>query len=167
PPPPPTYEDESFFEKHIANASPKATSAPVSAPEPRTPKTPRKRSPVSDPRFYPAPEPQQTPVPKGTPRKQKTKYSTNPIVEQHVGWVIDSRHQNDTDDHIPGHDSLPNSELLVGSANTQLSTSLGSTPQSLPTFEHPSHSLLKQNGFTQLVYHKYRSRCLKDRKRLG
>lgn len=37
---------------------------------------------------------------------------------------------------------------------------VGCTPQSLPKFQHPSHELLKENGFTQHVYHKYRRRCL-------
>ena len=41
--------------------------------------------------------------------------------------------------------------------------SYGSIPSSLPTFQHPSHSLLKENGFTQQGYHKYRSRCLKGK----
>lgn len=40
-------------------------------------------------------------------------------------------------------------------------------PQSFPKFEHPSHELLKENGFTQQVYQKYRRRCLSERKRLG
>ncbi|NWV20738.1 LAR1B protein, partial [Origma solitaria] len=43
----------------------------------------------------------------------------------------------------------------------------GCTPNSLPKFQHPSHELLKENGFTQLVYHKYRRRCLTERKWLG
>lgn len=38
---------------------------------------------------------------------------------------------------------------------------LSSTPQSLPTFHHPSHALLMENNFTQQAYHKYHSRCLK------
>ena len=68
------------------------------------------------------------------------------------------------------------SDSLVGTSpsESQLSNSYGSTygsygslPSSLPTFQHPSHSLLKENGFTQQGYHKYRSRCLKERKRLG
>lgn len=42
--------------------------------------------------------------------------------------------------------------------------SYGCTPQSLPKFQHPSHELLKENGFTQHVYHKYRRRCLNGRK---
>merc|ERR550517_2110843 len=46
-------------------------------------------------------------------------------------------------------------------------SSAGTTPQSLPAFHHPSHSLLKENGFTQLQYTKYHSRCLKERKKLG
>uniref|UniRef100_A0A2S2N9Q0 La-related protein n=1 Tax=Schizaphis graminum TaxID=13262 RepID=A0A2S2N9Q0_SCHGA len=44
---------------------------------------------------------------------------------------------------------------------------LSSTPQSLPTFHHPSHALLMENNFTQQAYHKYHSRCLKERSRLG
>jgi hypothetical protein len=47
----------------------------------------------------------------------------------------------------------PNESVLAGS--------YGSTPQSLPTFQHPSHSLLKENNFKQEVYSKYYSRCLK------
>lgn len=46
---------------------------------------------------------------------------------------------------------------------SSLSGSYGSTPQSLPTFQHPSHSLLKENGFTQQVYTRYRARCLKGK----
>ena len=41
--------------------------------------------------------------------------------------------------------------------------SIGSAPQSLPTFQHPSHALLKENGFTQQVYTRYRARCLKGK----
>ncbi|EDO35368.1 predicted protein, partial [Nematostella vectensis] len=46
--------------------------------------------------------------------------------------------------------------------------SYGSTPQSIPHFEHPSHRLLKENGFTQQLYHKFHLKCLKaERKKLG
>lgn len=48
-----------------------------------------------------------------------------------------------------------------------LSGSYGCTPQSLPKFWHPSHELLKENGFTQQVYHKYRRRCLNGTKSFG
>ncbi|CAO2613293.1 La-related protein 1B [Lemmus lemmus] len=40
-------------------------------------------------------------------------------------------------------------------------------PHSFPKFQHPSHELLKENGFTQQVYHKYHRRCLSERKHLG
>lgn len=39
--------------------------------------------------------------------------------------------------------------------------SYGSTPQPIPRFQHPSHELLQDNGFTQQLYHKYHSKCLK------
>ena len=32
---------------------------------------------------------------------------------------------------------------------------------SIPSFQHPSHSLLKANGFQQQQYYKYRNNCLK------
>jgi len=39
--------------------------------------------------------------------------------------------------------------------------------KSFPNFEHPSHELLKENGFTQYKYTKFRARSLKERKTLG
>lgn len=91
-----------------------------------------------------------------TPRKRKTRHLNNPPVESHVGWVMDSV------EHRPRTTSMGSS---AGTSPT--ASSYGSLPQSLPTFQHPSHSLLKENGFTQQVYHKYHSRCLKERKRMG
>lgn len=58
--------------------------------------------------------------------------------------------------------------LLASSSSPSEGTpavgSYGCTPQSLPKFQHPSHELLKENGFTQHVYHKYRRRCLNGKK---
>lgn len=45
-----------------------------------------------------------------------------------------------------------------------MSTSYGSMPQTFPHFQHPSHELLKDNGFVWHVYHKYHAKCLKGRK---
>lgn len=39
--------------------------------------------------------------------------------------------------------------------------SYGSTPQPIPRFQHPSHELLQDNGFTQQLYSKYHNKCLK------
>lgn len=90
-----------------------------------------------------------------TPRKRKTRHLYNPPVENHVGWVMD------TVEHRPRTSSFGSS------AGTSPSSYGSSVPQSLPIFQHPSHSLLKENNFTQQAYHKYHSRCLKERKRLG
>ncbi|KAL6417935.1 hypothetical protein ACFW04_012431 [Cataglyphis niger] len=92
-----------------------------------------------------------------TPRKRKTRHSNNPPVEHHVGWIMDVR------EHRPRTHSVGSS---TGTSPNEgyLASSYGSGPT---ISEHPSHALLKDNGFTQQAYHKYRSRCLKERKRLG
>ncbi|KAJ0184246.1 hypothetical protein K1T71_000669 [Dendrolimus kikuchii] len=90
-------------------------------------------------------------------RKHKTRHSLNPPVEHHVGWIMDIR------DHRSRTHSTGSS---LGTSPT-LGSSCGSMPQSLPTFHHPSHGLLRENHFTQQAYHKYHSRCLKERKKLG
>lgn len=92
-----------------------------------------------------------------TPRKRKTRHSSNPPVEGHVGWVMDYV------EHRPRTSSMGSSAGTSPSASSYGS----SVPQSLPMFQHPSHALLKENNFTQQAYHKYHSRCLKERKRLG
>lgn len=96
------------------------------------------------------------PIDPRTPRKRKTRHSLNPPEEGHVGWVLDSVEHR------------PRTSSVGSSAGTSPATSsYGSVPQSLPAFQHPSHSLLRENNFTQQAYHKFRSRCLKERKRLG
>lgn len=89
--------------------------------------------------------------------KRKTRHSSNPPVEHHVGWIMDVR------EHRPRTSSVGSS---TGTSPNEGYLSSG-TPQSLPHFQHPSHSLLKENNFTPQVYHKYHSRCLKERKKLG
>ncbi|KAI3367390.1 hypothetical protein L3Q82_026251 [Scortum barcoo] len=95
-----------------------------------------------------------------TPRKKKTSHSSNPPQEAHIGWVMDSR------EHRPRSASISSSNASP-SEGAPLSGSYGCTPQSLPKFWHPSHEMLRENGFTQQGYHKYRRRCLNERKRLG
>lgn len=107
-------------------------------------------------RFYAAPKRQQ--IDPRTPRKRKTRHSSNPPVEAHVGWLLD------TVEHRPRTSSMGSS---AGTSPNTAGSSYGSVPQSLPIFQHPSHALLKENNFTQQVYHKYHSRCLKERRRLG
>uniref|UniRef100_A0AAQ5YWL2 HTH La-type RNA-binding domain-containing protein n=1 Tax=Amphiprion ocellaris TaxID=80972 RepID=A0AAQ5YWL2_AMPOC len=125
-----------------------------SARTPRTPRTPHRKDQTMTPRFYPVVK-ESRPVDAKTPRKRKTRHSSNPPMECHVGWVMDSR------EHRSRTASVSPSEGTPALGN------IGCTPQSLPKFQHPSHELLKENGFTQHVYHKYRRRCLNERKRLG
>ncbi|XP_069834692.1 la-related protein 1B [Dendropsophus ebraccatus] len=135
--------------------------SPVSHPArtPKTPRTPRLQDPTKTPRFYPVVKEAKS-IDVQTPRKKKTRHSSNPPLESHVGWVMDSR------EHRPRTSSVSSSNASP-SDGTQLVGSFGCTPHSLPKFQHPSHELLKENGFTQQVYHKYRRRCLNERKRLG
>ncbi|XP_018578792.1 la-related protein 1B isoform X1 [Anoplophora glabripennis] len=98
-----------------------------------------------------------------TPRKRKTRHSNNPPVEQHVGWIMDVKeHRIRTTSTGSSLGTSPNDAHLGTSYG-----SYGSVPQTLPSFQHPSHALLKENNFTQQAYHKFRQKCLKERKRFG
>jgi hypothetical protein len=55
----------------------------------------------------------------------------------------------------------------VYGSNSNLYDYYGSTPVEIPQFQHPSHSLLQQNGFTQQVYLKYKQQCLDERTKYG
>lgn len=52
------------------------------------------------------------------------------------------------------------SRIPVDGSNASQMLQAG-TPKSLPKFEHPSHSLLKEKGFTQQVYGRFRTKCFK------
>ena len=88
--------------------------------------------------------------PQNPPAPYKTKYGTNPPVENHVGWMI-SKRVNELRTQTDSYGSSPGT------------SELGTSPvaHSIPTFQHPSHSLLKSNGFLQQRYDKYRSFCLR------
>ena len=77
----------------------------------------------------------------------------NPPTESHVGWLLDAKAHTE---RRRNENSMSESVGSVGSFGSSIGT-----PQSLPTFHHPSHALLKDEGFTQLQYSKYHSRCLK------
>ncbi|KAI5739654.1 hypothetical protein M8J77_021798 [Diaphorina citri] len=102
------------------------------------------------PRFYAVvKDPESSSRTKGV--KRKTRHSQDPPVEHHVGWILDVK------EHRPRTSS-------VSSTGT---SPCSSVPNSLPSFQHPSHALLKERHFTQEAYHKYHSRCLRERSRLG
>ena len=90
--------------------------------------------------------------------KRKTRYSQNPPVESHVGWVLDER---------PKSSGATNRNSFSTSGNVAITAAQASMPlrdeshsQDLPPFQHPSYSLLQQNGFTQQLYSKFRKHCL-------
>uniref|UniRef100_A0A8C6LSX5 La ribonucleoprotein 1B n=1 Tax=Nothobranchius furzeri TaxID=105023 RepID=A0A8C6LSX5_NOTFU len=131
-----------------------------SARQPRTPKTPRtpgRLDPNKTPRFYPVIKESAT-IDGQMLRKKKTRHSSNPPHEAHIGWVMDSREHRSRSASISSNASPSEGAPLTG---------YSCTPQSLPKFWHPSHQTLRDNGFTQQGYHKYRRRCLNERKRLG
>ncbi|KAI8334965.1 hypothetical protein BC941DRAFT_430794 [Chlamydoabsidia padenii] len=92
----------------------------------------------------------------------------------HVGWVIGNQvhHFNPNDIYSSSlgkspqtTSSFPAMSPTVGGSH--YSSSYDTTASSIPHFQHPSHSLLKDNGFVQQKYYKYHAKALKERKRQG
>ncbi|CAO3596157.1 unnamed protein product [Absidia cylindrospora] len=71
-----------------------------------------------------------------------------------VGWVLSDQ---------PYHPSDIASSL---SKSIELGSSMDMA-HSIPNFQHPSHSLLREKGFVQHKYHKYHAKALKERKHVG
>lgn len=146
---------------NTAPSEPVSRSLPTTVPESPTQenrhgsRTPKRKDVKVAPRFFPAFSKEN--LSDQGPKKRKTKYSQNPPVEQHVGWVMGSR------DYPPPRSP----SLSVSEGMTPVVGSYGSVPQPIPRFQHPSHELLQDNGFTQQRYHKYYNKCLKERKKLG
>lgn len=163
PPPPPSNEMRSPSPPLFQPQTELSRSLPTYVPDtpgrrecPRTPKCVLNNKP----RFYPVVKDSSRPPDPQTPRKQKTKYSSNPPIESHVGWVMDSKEHKPRSRHSSSSYSQSPSENM-------LSTSYGSAPQTFPHFQHPSYELLKENNFVWIVYHKYHAKCLKERKKQG
>ena len=105
-------------------------------------------------RFFPTPEKEKKPG--KAPKAYKTKYSENPVAEFGVGWVIaESRNRSNSTGSRSGMVGSP----AVGSLSVGSVDSTGAP-------RHPSHELL-EDGFVQQKYHKFHSRAIKDRERLG
>lgn len=138
-------------------------------------------------RFYPVVKGAK-PMDSSAACKGKTRHSENPPIESHVGWVLDSRNSDPSPPPPPTKFEQQNktsasSSQAFKSSSSNLNGRSGTTPladmqlnnlsssfaqsQDLVPFQHPSYSLLQQNGFTQQMYSKFRKRCLADRKKLG
>ncbi|EGG21984.1 hypothetical protein DFA_01870 [Cavenderia fasciculata] len=115
-----------------------------------------------------------------------SKKSKGQTVPPPIGWIMspvapeeDSSASSPSDSSInllsmsPLPLSFKDNMMTSTSSSTTTSTTSTSTNASssgneeIPFFQHPSHELLQENGFVQHKYDKFRSKCLKERKRLG
>nr|CAI5831538.1 unnamed protein product [Callosobruchus analis] len=83
---------------------------------------------------------------------------------------LDFAFDEELDQEVPtGRQNTFSNDCSIGTSpnDAHLGTSYGSygssVPQTLPSFQHPSHALLKENNFTQQAYHKFRAKCLKGK----
>ncbi|KAK1793356.1 hypothetical protein P4O66_011424, partial [Electrophorus voltai] len=122
-PPPPPCQDESGLVHSLSTNIPESSSAPRT---PRTPRTPGRQDPSKTPRFYPVIKDSGT-IDGTTPRKRKTRHSSNPPLESHVGWVMDSR------EHRPRTSSVSSSNASPSEGAPLQSGSYGCTPSLCPS----------------------------------
>ncbi|KAF7724762.1 La ribonucleoprotein domain member 1 [Apophysomyces ossiformis] len=124
---------------------------------------PNKAKPIKTskkaPRFYPV-RPESLPSSAfygSTPRSASKKDHDH----GHVGWVLSDQpyHYNPAD--------LLSTSLGKSPAMTDILSTSMDMAHSFPNFQHPSHELLRENGFVQHKYHKYHAKALKERKQLG
>lgn len=103
-------------------------------------------------------------LPKGAGRGRRGAFGESPPSNA-VGWLLGATppDSNGLYGSSPGSGSYTRRSVLGSSPR---SVSLG---QSAPVskFQHPSHALLEDNGFKQMTYSKWYTRCLKDRQLKG
>ncbi|XP_069061925.1 la-related protein 1B [Pleurodeles waltl] len=92
-------------------------------------------------------------------RKRKTGQSSNLPLDFHSHCVMESEERRPQTTSVSANSSPSEASPLL--------VSFGCSTNSLPKLQHPSHELLKENGFTYQMYHNYHRRCLNERKRLG
>uniref|UniRef100_A0A0N4VJW9 La-related protein 1 n=1 Tax=Enterobius vermicularis TaxID=51028 RepID=A0A0N4VJW9_ENTVE len=126
--------------------------AAAAATAPKSPLAQREKVKGPTPRFYPVTKQSSLPD-ANTPRKQKTRHSENPPVEMPVGWVLGTRSRT--------------SSLNADSTDSSNLRAVPGTSAPLPLPQHPSVTLLQENGFVQQVYTDWRCSCLKQRQHLG
>ncbi|CAF0991122.1 unnamed protein product [Rotaria sordida] len=144
------------------------------------PRTPHSRA-KHVARFYPVTKDAPVVKPDTPGLKRKTRHSEHPPIESSVGWVFDSRGHPTTkqrsntvtstitrqQDFYDQYSSSYNDSHYWHGNNSNSYDFYGSTPVEIPQFQHPSHTLLQQNGFTQQVYLKYKQECFDERAKCG
>ncbi|GBB90915.1 hypothetical protein RclHR1_00180053 [Rhizophagus clarus] len=121
-----------------------------------------KKSKKKSARFWPVKGAPQLP----TSGSDKTNHRHIPDTRQYyaqdaVGWVLGDQPYHPSEGSSPNASGSP-----ICSSNEQLSSS-ADLARSFPTFQHPSHEILNENGFIQQKYYKYHTKALKERKRQG
>ncbi|KAI7905594.1 uncharacterized protein BX663DRAFT_529753 [Cokeromyces recurvatus] len=115
---------------------------------------PIKKNEKNTPRFYAV-------RPESLPSSAFYSTSQGAIDHGHVGWVL-----SDQAYHYNPNDLLSTSYGKSPAAEGMLSKSMDMA-HSFGNFQHPSHELLKENGFVQHKYYKYHAKALRERKQLG
>ncbi|KAI7867231.1 hypothetical protein BDF14DRAFT_1804151 [Spinellus fusiger] len=119
------------------------------------------KSEKSTPRFYPV-RPESLPSSAFYGSLPRSIANKKDAQEQgHVGWVL-----SDQPYHYNPADLLGTSLGKSPALESMLSTSVDMA-HSFGNFQHPSHELLRENGFMQHKYHKYHAKALKERKQSG
>lgn len=78
-----------------------------------------------------------------------------------MGWVLGEQAYH------PNAPELSSSYKSATTLNDSILSSSAEAAHSFPHFQHPSHSLLRENGFVQQKYYKYHAKALRERKQLG
>lgn len=105
---------------------------------------------VLAPRFYPI-QPESLQIYGSTPTNGKKD------TRSHVGWVLSEE----------AYHYDPNDQLSTSYKGGDHLSSSVDMAHSFPNFQHPSHELLKDNGFVQHKYYKYHAKALHERKQVG
>ncbi|XP_065182026.1 la-related protein 1-like [Sycon ciliatum] len=121
----------------------------------------RSRDPPTH-RFFPVPDKVVQPSPD---KRHKSKYTDNPPVEAHVGWIMSSRRR---ENYQPSTDWSASPVNSVGNNSfEEYSYSYGSAPRSFSQMNHPSHKLLEEGNFCRQGYARFREHSLEERNQLG
>ncbi|CAG8691683.1 12670_t:CDS:10, partial [Racocetra persica] len=102
-------------------------------------------------------------------KKKSTRFWPVKGAQDAVGWILGDQPYHPQEGTSPASLSLSPLSHTNGTPNNcseQLSSSVD-IARSFPVFQHPSHELLRENGFIQHKYYKYHAKALKERKRQG
>jgi la-related protein 1 len=164
---PPQMENGANSVNNIGAQTPKTSFQQPSSPVVIKDKfvAPSSNAPPSPVRLYPAKQKNS----EHPPRVKRKSYQPKQGKSEPVGWIVNPNN-SPTSSPLTSPQLGPSASPQLGpSASPKLGAS--ACPQlgisDARAFKHTSHVLLEENGFVQQKYDKYRSKCLKERKKLG